>query len=54
MLLAYPDGRLERRWHAWLLAGGYALCLIGPLPQLLWGFNERMLDSCPDCPESAC
>ena len=22
MLLAYPDGRLERRWHAWLLAGG--------------------------------
>ena len=53
MLLAYPDGRLERRWHAWLLAAGYALCLIGPLPQLLWGFNERMTDSCPDCPESA-
>ena len=25
MLLAYPDGRLERRWHAWLLGAGYAL-----------------------------
>jgi signal transduction histidine kinase len=53
MLLAYPDGRLERPWHGWLLAGGYALCLVGALPQLLWGFNERMTDSCPDCPESA-
>jgi signal transduction histidine kinase len=53
MLLAYPDGRLEQRWHAWLLAGGYALVLIGPLPQLLWGFTERMTESCPDCPESA-
>ena len=53
MLLAYPDGRLRQRWHAWLLAGGYALSVVGPLPQLLWGFNERMLESCADCPESA-
>jgi signal transduction histidine kinase len=53
MLLAYPDGRLEHRWHGRLLAGAYALCLIGPLPQLLWGFSERMQESCPDCPESA-
>ena len=53
MLLAYPDGRLERPWHAWLLAAGYFLTLVGPLPQLLWGFTERMTDSCPDCPESA-
>jgi signal transduction histidine kinase len=53
MLLAYPDGRLERRWHAWLLGAGYALVIIGPLPQLLWGFTDRMQDSCPDCPESA-
>jgi signal transduction histidine kinase len=53
MLLAYPDGRLERRWHGWLLGAGYALCVIGPLPQLLWGFSERMRESCPDCPESA-
>ncbi len=42
MVLAYPDGRLERPWHAWLLAAGYALALIGPLPQLLWGFTDRM------------
>jgi signal transduction histidine kinase len=53
MLLAHPDGRLRERWHAWLLAAGYALVVIGPMPQLLFGFSERMLDSCPDCPESA-
>jgi signal transduction histidine kinase len=53
MLLAYPDGRLERPWHAWLIAGGYVLALIGPLPQLLWGFTERMTESCANCPESA-
>ena len=29
MLLAYPDGRLERPWHAWLLAAGYVLTLVG-------------------------
>jgi signal transduction histidine kinase len=53
MLLSYPDGRLQERWHAWLLAAGYALCIVGPVPQLLWGFTERMRDACPDCPESA-
>jgi signal transduction histidine kinase len=53
MVLAYPDGRLERPWHARLLAAGYLLTLIGSLPQLLWGFTDRMLESCPDCPESA-
>ncbi len=53
MLLAYPDGRLERPWHAWLLAGAYVLSVLGPLPQLLWGFGERMEESCPNCPESA-
>jgi signal transduction histidine kinase len=51
MLLAYPDGRLERPWHAKLLAAGYALAVIGPLPMLLWGFDERM--NCGDCPPSA-
>jgi signal transduction histidine kinase len=53
VLLSYPDGRLRERWHAWLLGAGYALCLIGPLPQLLWGWTERMQESCPDCPEPA-
>ncbi|MGH2949549.1 MAG: histidine kinase [Solirubrobacteraceae bacterium] len=51
MLLAYPDGRLERPWHARLLAGGYALAVIGPLPMLLWGFGERI--GCEGCPPSA-
>jgi signal transduction histidine kinase len=51
MVLAYPDGRLEHAWHARLLAAGYALALIGPLPQLLWGFSPDM--PCDGCPESA-
>ena len=42
MVLAYPDGRLERPWHARLLAVGYVLALVGPLPQLLWGFSPSM------------
>jgi signal transduction histidine kinase len=53
MVLAYPDGRLERPWHAKLLVAGYALALVGPLPQLLWGFTGRIEETCPDCPESA-
>jgi signal transduction histidine kinase len=53
MVLAYPDGRLERSWHAKLLAAGYGVALLGPLPQLMWGFTDRMSESCPDCPESA-
>jgi signal transduction histidine kinase len=51
MVLAYPDGRLQERWHANLLGAGYALALIGPLPQLLWGFSPDM--PCDGCPESA-
>jgi signal transduction histidine kinase len=51
MVLAYPDGRLQERWHAKLLAAGYVLAVIGPLPQLLWGFSPDM--PCSGCPESA-
>jgi mannose/fructose/N-acetylgalactosamine-specific phosphotransferase system component IIC len=51
MVLAYPDGRLQERWHAKLLAAGYALALVGPLPQLLWGFSPDM--PCKGCPDSA-
>jgi signal transduction histidine kinase len=51
VLLAYPDGRLQERWHAWLLGAGYALVIIAPLAQLLWGFSPEM--PCDGCPESA-
>ena len=51
MLLAYPEGRLARPWHAWLLGAGYVLTLVGSLPGLLWGFSEDM--QCDGCPESA-
>ncbi len=49
MVLAYPDNHLERTWHRRLVAAGYVLVVVGPLPGLLWGFSERM---CEDCPES--
>ena len=40
MLLAYPDGRLERRWHAWLLAAGYALCRDRPAAAAAVGLHR--------------
>jgi signal transduction histidine kinase len=51
MVLAYPEGRLERRWHVWLIGAGYFLSLVGTLPQLLWGFMPGM--QCDGCPPSA-
>jgi signal transduction histidine kinase len=51
MVLGYPEGRLEERWHAWLIGAGYVLALVGMLPQLLWGFAPGM--NCDDCPPSA-
>jgi signal transduction histidine kinase len=51
MLLAYPDGRMEQRWHGRLVAAAYGLAVIGPLPMLLWGFGESF--DCPACPPSA-
>jgi signal transduction histidine kinase len=51
MLLVYPEGRLERRWHAQLLAAAYTLAALASLPQLLWGFTESM--KCDGCPPSA-
>jgi signal transduction histidine kinase len=51
MLLAYPDGRLEHRWHGQFLAAAYVYTMIAMLPQLLWGFTEGM--PCDDCPPSA-
>ncbi len=51
MVLAYPEGRLERPWHARLIGLGYVLAVVGPLPQLLWGFGPNM--ECDGCPPSA-
>ena len=51
VLLVYPDGRFERTWHRRLIAGGYVLGLLGPLPMLLWRFPDRW--SCDGCPPSA-
>jgi signal transduction histidine kinase len=50
-LLVFPEGRLERRWHAHLIGWAYFFCIIAPLPLLLWGFPESY--HCENCPESA-
>ncbi|HET9739486.1 MAG TPA: histidine kinase [Solirubrobacteraceae bacterium] len=50
MVLAYPHNHLERPWHKRLIAAGYVLAFVGPLPSLLWGFSERMCESCPESP----
>jgi len=51
MLLGYPDGRLERRWHVWFIAGAYVFAVLGMLPVLLFGYTDAM--SCDQCPPSA-
>jgi signal transduction histidine kinase len=50
MLLAYPDGRIDSPWLRKVLASGYALSIVGPLPSLLFATPERL--GC-DCPQSA-
>jgi signal transduction histidine kinase len=50
LLLAYPDGRLANRGRRRLVGFGYALSIAGPLPALMFGFNQDRL-SC-NCPPS--
>ena len=42
LLLAYPDGRVKRRAHRRLVAAGYALAVLGPLPFLMFGFDAAL------------
>jgi signal transduction histidine kinase len=51
MLLVYPEGRLERRWHARLIGAAYGFAIVAGLPMLLWGFPESW--DCERCPPSA-
>ena len=51
MLLAYPDGRIDSPRLRKVLAAGYALSIIGPLPTLL--FADSGMLGCDDCPGSA-
>jgi signal transduction histidine kinase len=50
MLLAYPDGRIDSPRLRKVLAAGYTLSIVGPLPSLLFANPERL--GC-DCPQSA-
>jgi signal transduction histidine kinase len=50
MVLAYPHNHLQRPWHRRLIAAGYVLAVVGPLPHLLWGFDPPMCQGCPESP----
>jgi signal transduction histidine kinase len=51
MLLAYPDGRIDSPRVRKVLAAGYTLAVIGPLPTLM--FADLESEGCVDCPDSA-
>ena len=51
MLLAYPDGRIDSPRVRKVLAAGYTLAVIGPLPTLM--FADLEAEGCDGCPESA-
>jgi signal transduction histidine kinase len=48
MLLSYPDGRISEPALRRLVAGGYALSILGPLPSLM--FSDVEEQGCEDCP----
>jgi len=48
MLLAYPDGRIESPRLRRVLAGGYALALLGPLPTLTVADSDVLGCECPE------
>jgi signal transduction histidine kinase len=48
MLLSYPDGRISEPGLRRLVAAGYALSILGPLPSLMFGdIHEQGCDDCP-------
>ena len=51
MLLAYPDGRIDSPRVRKVLAAGYALSVVGPLPTLMLADLDAA--GCDDCPPSA-
>jgi signal transduction histidine kinase len=52
MVLAYPDGRLRTAFQRRLVAAGYAIATLGPLPYVLVGDIRQEEPGC-DCPQSA-
>jgi signal transduction histidine kinase len=50
LLVAYPEGCIKRRAQRRLVGAAYGLAVLGPLPFLLFGFNEH--GDCKGCPPS--
>ncbi len=48
LLVAYPDGVVKRRAHRRLVIAGYSISVLGPLPFLMFGFDQQ----CTTCPDS--
>src|SRR3954466_13766502 len=44
LLLAYPDGRVTIRARKRIVAAGYSLAIVGPLPMLMFGFDHMEPD----------
>ena len=51
MLLAYPDGRIDSPRVRKVLAAGYGLAIVGPLPTLM--LADLQDEGCTNCPDSA-
>jgi signal transduction histidine kinase len=49
LLVAFPDGRLETRFHRWLVASGYFCAVLLPVPVLLFNDTANSAD-CKGCP----
>jgi signal transduction histidine kinase len=45
LLVAYPDGKVTIRGRKRLVAAGYALSVVGPLPMLMFGFDQMEPDA---------
>ena len=50
MLVSYPDGRIGSDRLRKVVAAGYVISVLGPLPSLLFATPERL--DCDNCPQS--
>ncbi len=52
LLLVFPTGRLEARWHRWVLAVLVLDAVVLSVAQVLLGGPQIKADSCPECPRN--
>ena len=52
LLLAFPNGRLESRYHRWLVSIGYFCAIVLQLPAIVF-WDTAHSSSCKQCPPNA-